>query len=236
MIGWLGIGILALAAIILILVDDPGGAIGITDADFARLASAAALLLVIGLPLLWSYRGRINVAAQHIATWLFIALVLLIAYTYRFELSAIGQRLAGELVPGLPATRTVSVGGADQQIVTIRADASGHFNLHAEINGHPLAMLLDTGATTVTLSYEDAQRVGINPADLYFNVPVDTANGRSRAAEVRLQSVSVGGISVPGLRALVTQPGAMRGSLLGMNFLRSLGAFEFRGSELVLRP
>jgi len=234
MIGWIGIGILALAAIILILVEDPGAALGVTDSDFARIASATALLLVIGLPLLWSYRGRMGTAAQHIAIWLAIALLLLIAYTYRFELSTIGQRLAGELIPGLPASQTISVDGADQQIVTIRADSTGHFSVRAEINGHSLPMLVDTGATTVTLAHEDARKVGINPDDLYFNIPVETANGRTEAAEVRLQSVSVGGIAVQGLRALVTRPGAMRGSLLGMNYLRSLGAFEFRGGELVL--
>ena len=142
----------------------------------------------------------------------------------------------GEVVPGMSATM-VETGpdGDDRRVVVIRADSTGHFTVRATINGHTLPMLVDTGATAITLSYEDAERIGIDVGNLHFSLSVHTANGIANAAEVRLRSLSVGEIEVKGLRALVTQPGAMRGSLLGMNFLRSLGSYEVRGDRMYLR-
>jgi len=233
---WLGLAILAIGAIVLVLMDNPGAVLGVSDSDLAQIVTATALLVVIGLPLLFSYRGRLGQAARHAAIWLAIALALLIGYTYRTEFAEVSQRVLGEVVPG----RTVSgmetgPDGRSQPVVIIRANAEGHFSVRADIDGHSLPMLVDTGATTVTLSYEDAELVGIDMGNLYFSVSVHTANGMGQAAEVRLRSLTVGDIEVQGVRALVTQKGAMRGSLLGMNFLRSLKGFEVRGDRLILK-
>lgn len=233
---WIGLAILAAGAIVLVLMDDPGTIFGVTDSGFAQIISASALLLLIGVPLLWSYRGRMGEAARHAATWLGIALAILVFYTYRTEMIDVSQRVMSEVMPGFAVSQNET--GADGQlhrVVTISADASGHFNVRADVDGHTIPMMVDTGATTVTLSYEDAARIGIDTDNLYFSVNVHTANGIGNAAEVRLRTLSVGDLQVEGLRALVTQPGAMRGSLLGMNFLRSLESFEIRGDRLILK-
>lgn len=234
---WLGLAILAVGAIILLLKGGSGGDVfGLSDDAFVGVVTSVALLVLIGLPLLRSYRGRFGEAARHAAIWLAIALALLVGYTYRSEMTLVAQRVLGEVVPGMSATM-VETGpdGDDRRVVVIRADSTGHFTVRATINGHTLLMLVDTGATAITLSYEDAERIGIDVGNLHFSLSVHTANGIANAAEVRLRSLSVGEIEVKGLRALVTQPGAMRGSLLGMNFLRSLGSYEVRGDRMYLR-
>ncbi|MGF7161129.1 aspartyl protease family protein [Rhodoligotrophos appendicifer] len=235
MLAWIGIGILGIAALALVLADNPGAAFGVTSADFAQLASAIALLVVLGASLIWSYRGHMRDAVRHAAIWIGIALLLLLGYTYRLDLLVVSQRMLAELVPGMPVISTVTTEGGDQRAVTIRADATGHFRVRTAVNGVDLDLMVDTGATAVTLSYDDARRIGLDMDNLFFIVPIETANGASQAAEVRLKTVSVGGITVSGLRALVVGQGQLRSSLLGMNYLRVVGSFEVRGDELVLK-
>ncbi len=233
---WIGIAIVVLAAFVLVLMDNPGARFGLTNADFAALASRIALLVLIGGGVILAYRNRGREAVRHAAMWLAFALVLLVLYSYRHDLAAIGDRVLGELIPGMPAISTaVRPDGGRERIVTIRAAIDGHFNVRARINGRTVDMVADTGASVVTLTYEDAMAAGIDPQTLFFSVPVSTANGRTEAAPVRLDSVSVGGIDVRNLRALVARPDSLFKSLLGMNYLRALASFEVSGDALVLR-
>lgn len=235
MLAWTGIVILVIAAITLVLFDNPGVLIGVTNADFAQLAYGLALLVVIGGSTLLVYRGKGTLALRHAASWLAIALAVLVVYSYRAEFLGLGQRVLGELVPGLPIASTVTMADGEQRVVTIRANATGHFDVRTEVNGVPLNMVADTGATLVTLTYQDATEAGIDVDALFFIVPIQTANGTTQAAEVRLDSVSVGGITVKRLKGLVARDGALFRSLLGMNYLSTIGGFDLRGDELVLR-
>jgi aspartyl protease family protein len=70
---------------------------------------------------------------------------------------------------------------------------------------------------------------------LNYTTNVDTANGRTRAASVTLDRVSVGSIVERSVPALIAQPGQLRTSLLGMSFLTRLERWEVRGDRLVLR-
>jgi aspartyl protease family protein len=96
-------------------------------------------------------------------------------------------------------------------------------------------MLVDTGATTVVLKPADAQAAGIDLRSLSFSVPVQTANGTTYAAPVRLRGVAVGAIVIPQVEALVAKPGTLKESLLGISFLRRLRSYEFSGDFLTLR-
>jgi aspartyl protease family protein len=102
----------------------------------------------------------------------------------------------------------------------------GHYITHATINGTDVTSLIDTGASVVALSYEDALRIGLMPEKLSFNRTVTTANGLARAAAVKLDIVAVEGVAVENVEGLVMHKGAMRGSLLGMSFLRRLSGFR----------
>ena len=77
--------------------------------------------------------------------------------------------------------------------VMLERMSNGHFEVRAEINGTPVTLLVDTGATNTVLSAADAGRAGIDPATLDYNVAVMTANGEARAARVTANEIRVGG-------------------------------------------
>ena len=110
----------------------------------------------------------------------------------------------------------------------------GHFRANVEIDGRTIPMLVDTGASYVALSAEDADRLGVTPRPSDFTITMYTANGRAKAAPVRLHAVHVDTLSVYDVDAVVAQPGAMNGSLLGMSFLRRLTRFEAQADRLRL--
>ena len=159
-------------------------------------------------------------------------MLLLGGYAYRDEIQHVGHRITLGLVPGSAVTRLTDEGTAQ---VSVGRDRSGHFVVTAELDGTPIRMLVDTGATTIALSHRDAARIGVPVERLRYTLPIATANGMARAAQVTLDSVVLGGIERRGLRATVSEPGALSGSLLGMNFVGTLASFEIRGERLILR-
>jgi aspartyl protease family protein len=118
----------------------------------------------------------------------------------------------------------------------IPADPNGQFSTDAEINGARISrMLVDTGATLVALSYEDAAAAGVFPAPADYKYAVNTANGVAHVARVRLRDVRIGRLTVYDVDAVVGERGALSGSLLGMTFLSKLSKFEIDSGALVLR-
>jgi aspartyl protease family protein len=120
-------------------------------------------------------------------------------------------------------------------ITELEAGSNGHFETKARINHRSVSVLVDTGASAVALSYEDAESVGLKPRNLDFNVKVSTANGEGTAARVMLTNVEIGGVRVRDVEGLVLQKGAMRGTLLGMSFLGRLKSFSVEDGKLVLK-
>jgi aspartyl protease family protein len=115
-------------------------------------------------------------------------------------------------------------------------DQFGHFRTDVQVEGVTLKMLVDTGATAVALTAEDAERAGIHPFPNDYKDRVSTANGAALVARVELHQVSVGPIMVRDVPALVMQPGASTVSLLGMTFLQRLSSFQIADNRLVLKP
>ena len=107
--------------------------------------------------------------------------------------------------------------------------------LFRSVDGHAVRVLVDTGASVVALTRDDALRLGLKlkPAD--FNRSVQTASGPARAAAVTLASVAVAGAEVREVQALVVEQGLAQ-SLLGMSYLGRLSAFEATPATLTLRP
>jgi aspartyl protease family protein len=117
----------------------------------------------------------------------------------------------------------------------IAADRSGHYVTDALVDGRDLRMLVDTGATWVTLTSEDAAALGLHPAPADYHIEMATANGIARAAPVRLRRMEIGGVQIYDIDALISQPGALRQSLLGMSALRKLRSFEVSAGRLILK-
>jgi aspartyl protease family protein len=96
-------------------------------------------------------------------------------------------------------------------------------------------MLVDTGASFVSLSQRDAELLGLRPTEKDFIYRMQTANGIVKAAPVRLREMQVGDISVRDVDAVVHRAGGPPISLLGMSFLRRLAGFEQVQGRLILR-
>lgn len=123
-----------------------------------------------------------------------------------------------------------------QDEIRISADTLGQFQTDVEVNGARIPrMLIDTGATLIALSYEDAAAAGIFPAPADYKYQVTTANGVAHVAKVRLMDVRIGRIVVHGVDAVVGERGALSGSLLGMTFLSRLSKFSVESGALLLR-
>lgn len=120
------------------------------------------------------------------------------------------------------------------QTIELKADQRGHFHATAHISGRPIRVLVDTGATTVALRWEDALAAGLHIRESDFTIPVNTANGVTYVAPLTIDRLSLGGIEVRNVQAAVTRPGALHITLLGMSFLKKLERVDFRGRTLVL--
>lgn len=198
--------------------------------DFAQLAYLAILGSVVAAGLVGSHR-RLGEMVRNLLLWAVIILGLVTGWTYRDQVELIASSVISDLSPGRPV---VLVAG-DNPEIALRKAMNGHFEADARVNGAPVSFLIDTGATTIALSYEDAIAAGYDPKDLAFTLPIMTANGPALAAPVRLESVEIGPIRRVDLRATVAEQGKLEQSLLGMNFISSLSGFEMRGNEIVLK-
>ena len=124
---------------------------------------------------------------------------------------------------------------AGGSVVELKAGSFGHYRTEAEINGRPVSVLVDSGASIVVLTYEDAERAGIYVRERDYTQRVSTANGVTRVAPMTLDRVSIGGITVRDVEAAVSEPGRLGQSLLGMTFLGRLQRVDMRPGVLVLQ-
>lgn len=129
--------------------------------------------------------------------------------------------LAGKRV-NLRMDTPVSIGGGGGtggggSRVVLSADSRGHFMTQGAINGRPVTFMLDTGATSIALSADDALRIGLDYSKGQ-RVVMNTANGQAQGYRLRLQSVRVGDVEVYDIDAIVS-PQAMPFVLLGNSFI-----------------
>jgi aspartyl protease family protein len=155
----------------------------------------------------------------------------LISYSRAHDSPA--PRAAQSAAAGSADVATTPDSGAAAAQVLKAAD--GHYWAEANVNGHEVRFLVDTGATAVSLTTDDARRLGIDPADADYTAKVMTANGPARAARVKLDSISVAGAEVRDVDALVIESG-LHNSLLGMTYLGRLSQFEASQTAMILRP
>jgi aspartyl protease family protein len=218
---------LLLAVIVLFARHDSGTVGPFSAGDFGSLAYKIALLVFLSGTVMVLFRERFGQAITAALLWVVVGLLLVIGYSYRFELHDIVDHLHAELMPGYAIShgRTVEIARAN----------TGDFDIKAQINGAPIAMVLDTGASSVVLTRDDAQAAGLPLEVLEYSVSIDTANGRARAAPVTLDRIAIGGLVERSVEALVAQPGQLKTSLLGMTFLNRLQSWQVSGDRLLLR-
>lgn len=228
---WYAVAMLGAGLLLFFIAGADGTESGPDGDSLARMVYLGALGTVVAAGIFGSGR-RLGEIARTLAVWMAIVLALVAGYEYRYELQDVAYRVSGGLVPGSPLTVTDAEG---RTAVTLTKRPDGHFATRVSINGHTVNALVDTGATTTVLSLADAQRAGFDAQRLSFSVPVSTANGMARAARVVADELAVGGIVRRNIPLLVTEDGMLGQSLLGMNFIGTLSAFELRGDRLILR-
>jgi aspartyl protease family protein len=130
-----------------------------------------------------------------------------------------------------PAAATVLRPSSNRTLV-YRADRRGHFSLTATVNGAPIRVVVDTGASLVALTIDDARAAGIGRSELVFNQLTETANGRVHFAPVMLREVRIEHLSIENVPAAVIEN--LDQSLLGMSFLKRLKSFEMSEGALTI--
>ena len=133
--------------------------------------------------------------------------------------------------PSSPPELTVLRPSSNHTLV-YRADRRGHFSVTATVNGAPIRFVVDTGASLVALTLDDARAAGISRSELVFNQITQTANGRIHFAPVVLREVRIEQLSIENVPAAVIEN--LDQSLLGMSFLRRLKSFEMREGTLTI--
>jgi len=228
---WLCLGILGFA-LVLLLTRGQDGTVGPLSTDqFAQAAMLVAILVFLLASSLG--RGTFGRMARYAMIWSVIVGVLMVGYTYRSEISAFAERVFAEFSPGQTSVTTAEDG---KNVIVSRSRQSDHFVVVADVNNAPIEMLIDTGATVVTLTYEDARLAGIRTNGLRYNVSVATANGTARAAAVVIDNLAIGPIEQRRVVALVAEEGALDTSLLGLNFLNALTSYTVSGNQMIMTP
>jgi aspartyl protease family protein len=217
----------ALSLAALIASNDQDAIANLLRHDIGSLLLKIALLIFAGGLVLVLFRERLSKALEAALFWVMVGLLLVVGYSYRFELRDVADRVIAELVPG-------HVAGHGRNVQVVRG-TGGDFAVAAHINGAKITMVLDTGASSVVLTQEAARAAGLPVEVLNYTVNVDTANGHTRAAPVTLDRLAIGGLTERAVPALVAQPGQLKSNLLGMSFLNRLESWEVRGDKLSMR-
>ena len=162
------------------------------------------------------------------------ALALTAAGVLGYGVSQVGDAHRAQAAPFLMAASAPSRMATGQAAHIARAD-DGHYWAEADINGRAVRVLVDTGASVVALTRDDALRLGFMLESEDFDHTVVTANGEGRAARIELAHVAVAGARVERVQALVVERG-LPASLLGMSYLGRLSRIEATPHGLTLRP
>ncbi|MEM1035934.1 MAG: TIGR02281 family clan AA aspartic protease [Pseudomonadota bacterium] len=118
-------------------------------------------------------------------------------------------------------------------VLTLKTD--GHYWARVLVNKKATVnFMVDTGASVVALTYDDARRLGLKPDSLDYKWRISTAGGETMGASVLLDSLKINQVHVRNVEAMVLKSDLDQ-SLLGMSFLSQLYAYEFRGERLILR-
>ncbi|WP_026198447.1 retropepsin-like aspartic protease family protein [Wenxinia marina] len=189
-----------------------------TGNDIAQVLYLGLLGAAIAGYYFASHRGNLGPTLRALMLWALIFVGVIAAY-------GMWSDIRGTVAPG------------QQLLADGRIEAplgrDGHYHLTADVNGVPVKFVVDTGASEIVLSREDAARVGLDPATLDYWGAAQTANGMVRTAPVQLDEIRLGPIVDDGVAAVVND-GNLDFSLLGMGYLNRFAHIEISGGRLIL--
>lgn len=190
-----------------------------TGDNFASLIYLGLLGAVLGGYFLLQNRHRMGQVAQQASIWGLIFVGLIAAFGLWEDVRV--------TIPDRAATIT------ETGEIRVPKGQDGHYHLTLQINDTPVRFIVDTGATDIVLTKEDAQRVGIDTETLPFLGKARTANGTVATALIRLDEVALGPMEDRGIPARISA-GEMPGSLLGMSYLSRFETIAISGDTMTL--
>lgn len=211
---------IAIAILIAFLIAQFPYALAKTD-DKMQLFYSTLILSIVALG---ARQLPLTQTIKYSLVWLAVILLIVLGYSYKD--SILNTRIMAELMPN--RARINSDGN-----LVIRASQNGHFHIEAKVNGVAVNFMIDTGASDVVLSKQDAKRAGIDTDVLAYTRTYYTANGVTGGAIIKLNRLQIGNFTLDDFPVSVNQ-GEMDGSLLGMSALRELGGFRIDGDEMVI--
>ncbi|MFZ8874139.1 MAG: retropepsin-like aspartic protease family protein [Paracoccaceae bacterium] len=188
--------------------------------DFSRLIYLSVLVVAILGSVLISRRGAYGKMFRQAGVWLLIFMGLVAIVASWQDIRQSGQ--------------TMSFQQSQDGAIIIPKEIDGHFHLTVTINDRPIEFLVDTGASDIVLTRNDAARVGFDPNRLDYWGMANTANGTVRLATIRLETVRLGEFIDKNIRASVNKA-PMEKSLLGMRYLSKFRAIEISNDQMILK-
>jgi aspartyl protease family protein len=214
------IGVIALAASAA-----PGG---MTDGDQRlRLVYLCVILAALSGGLAARLQARPGTVIAQLGTWAVVFAALILVYSYRDQFTSLRERFTAELMPA----RGEQTGPSS---VAFSLESDGHYHVYAQVNGTAIRFLVDSGASDIVLSPDDARMLGMQPEQLDYTMMAQTANGTVRGAPTQIKTLKVGPIEMHDMPVTVNEA-EMPVSLLGMEFLRRLKSWGVENGRLTFK-
>ena len=196
--------------------------------DLHTKLTIISAMVLIGL-LMYSLisSSKRSAMIKHMLSWFVIMFFLIVLYSFRSEMNFFWERIIANIMPSY-----VSSYDGDNKI-SIGRSLNGHFHLKAKINDKAITFLVDTGASDVAISRQDAIRLGIDMSHLQYTKQYSTANGIVSAAPITLSKLQIGSIIFYNIKAHVNN-GSLDTSLLGMSIISKFKNFTIDGDLLIL--
>lgn len=190
-----------------------------TADEIGRFVYIGLIAFAVSGWLMADARKQLGVTMRNLLVWSFIFVGVI---------GAVGlwEDLKSDVVP----RQLVLEGGSRIELPLSR---DGHYYMTLEANGSPVRFVVDTGATDIVLTRQDAEMLGIDVDDLAFSSIARTANGVVQTAPTVLKTLAAGGVIDRNVRVVVNG-GEMDASLLGMRYLRSFSRIEISNRTMVL--
>ena len=186
--------------------------------DPARLIFLSLLLVALGGFLWVEFRRDAGVASRAVAAWGLIFVAAIAA-------AGLWEDIRRDILPRQAVVSPTRI--------EVPVGPDGHFHLTAQINGTPIRLIVDTGASSIALGPRDAARIGIDPDQLAYVGEARTANGTVETAPVTLDSVAFGEIHDSRVPAMVLKSD-LEQSLMGMSYHSRFARVSIEGNRLIL--
>jgi aspartyl protease family protein len=195
-----------------------------TQSESIQFVSSLIILVALLTGLIVRRKHTNYPILKYAIYWLLIAISLIFLYSFKGEFTSVKNRFISALIP----SRAIDNNG----LLTIKQSSNNHFMIDVLVNDKPIVFMVDTGATSVVLSLDDAKNAGIDISKLNFYREVFTANGTVKVADAKVD-IKIGGFELQNFSVLVN-PSDATDSLLGMSLLNKFESISFKDDTMML--